>query len=698
MKKLFLGMLAIVGMIATSCVQEQDLVANAAGEAVAVSFNVGTPAMRANFSDGATATHLQYAVYDANGNILSDLTVLDGDITGGSTTVTLQLVTGNNYSVLFWAAAPNAPYTVSFGNNLSEATMTVDYTAPVCSDENRDAFYTLLPIEVKGAMTVGADLKRPFAQLNIGTNDYDEATSAGYTVSHAKVATSAYTTLNFADGSVSTLVPVEFAYAAVPTAETFPVATYEYMAMNYLLMAKDPETVDVTFYYATDAQGANEKSRTVGSVPVQRNHRTNLYGALLTSLVTVNVEIKPAYDEPANDVELPAIIALQPITYVEDGVEKTLEGIGYLGTETNAAGEEVPVFGITNGDGLSNINLLMSGVNARNNALYTIEGATVKLLADIDLDKGLDENGERISVAPVGRSDRNVKNPFKGTFDGNGHTIKNLYQNGWDFGYELGSWGSLGLFGKLQDATVKNLTIEGFELRVEGGNCGGIAGNAAGNCVFENITVKNSVFCSYNNGVAGILGWPEAGNYLFKDIKIESDVTIAAFWGTYDASLAGVLAEAYTDGTYHFENIEVSCKLDAYNDVISNYKWYLYRHCGMIVGNVDTVKSVDGRTYADPAGCNITCSNVVVNYGDWMNYHYCVPNGNNQGNYRVEPGYSYGGLPANHDHTTCANGECCNELLPFDQLFGGRGNDKGINGVKEYEGVTVNYPASYVRE
>ena len=305
MKKLFLGMLAIAAMVATSCVQEQNLGVNT-GEIAAVSFNVGAPAMRANFSDGSTATHLQYAVYDANGTILNDLTVTNGDITGGSTTVTLQLVTGNTYSVLFWAAAPNAPYTVDLANK----SMEVSYVGATCSDESRDAFYFYDTFTVNGEMSLNADLKRPFAQLNIGTNDYAAATSAGYTVSHAKVSTSAYTTLNFENGTVDGLTTVEFAYAAIPTAETFPVATYEYMAMNYLLMAKDPETVEVTFYYATDAQGANEKSRIVGSVPVQRNRRTNLYGALLTSLATVNVTILEGYDEPAHDVEAATIVAV----------------------------------------------------------------------------------------------------------------------------------------------------------------------------------------------------------------------------------------------------------------------------------------------------------------------------------------------------------------------------------------------------
>ena len=61
MKKLFFGMLAFVSVLATSCQKE---VPEAIAEDAMVTFNIGTPeiATRA-YSDGLTATNLQYAVY-----------------------------------------------------------------------------------------------------------------------------------------------------------------------------------------------------------------------------------------------------------------------------------------------------------------------------------------------------------------------------------------------------------------------------------------------------------------------------------------------------------------------------------------------------------------------------------------------------------------------------------------------------------
>ena len=240
-----------------------------------------------------TATQLQYAVYDANGNILNGLTKTDATIKG-STTVELKLTTGNTYSVIFWAAAEGAPYKVDFANK----TMSVDYSKAVSNDEKRDAFYKYHTFTVEGAQTETIELKRPFAQLNIGAADYAASASAGYTPTQsAVVVKNVYSTLNLASGAVSDDVVAEFALADIKKDETFPVAGNEYLAMNYLLVGADKETVEVEFSY-TD--GSNAKTRTVGSVPVQRNYRTNIYGKLLTSDVDINVEIEPVYVDDFN--------------------------------------------------------------------------------------------------------------------------------------------------------------------------------------------------------------------------------------------------------------------------------------------------------------------------------------------------------------------------------------------------------------
>ena len=296
-------------LFATSC-QNEDLFGGSTSETSSVSFSIGTPEISTRaFSDGATATVLQYAVYDAADNELNELTVSEekGNTLEihGSTTVELKLTTGNTYSVIFWAAAPDAPYTVDFENK----EMTVDYSAVSSNDENLDAFYKLHTFTVKGNQSETIELKRPFAQLNIGTNDYEDSRKAGYVPTLSAVTVkNIYNTLDLWTGAVDGYEEVSFDYAAIPAGEKFPVAGYDYLAMNYLLVAADKDVINVDFYY-TESADADAKVRTVGSVPVQRNYRTNLYGQLFTSDVDVNIVINPEYDEPAYEGDEIEIIA-----------------------------------------------------------------------------------------------------------------------------------------------------------------------------------------------------------------------------------------------------------------------------------------------------------------------------------------------------------------------------------------------------
>ena len=912
MKKLMMAVAAF-GMLLTSCQNDLDFVQNA-GETSTVSFSVGTPeiATRA-YSDGLTAKVLQYAVYDSEGNILSDLTETDATI-NGSTTVNLQLTTGDSYAVIFWAAAENAPYTVNFDTK----TMTVSYDGAKSNDEARDAFYKYHTFTVTGAQTETVELRRPFAQLNIGTSDYTASENAGYVPTTSAVTVkNVYTTLSLADGAATGETEAVFAANAIPEGEQFPVAGYEYLAMNYLLINSEKEVVDVEFTYA-DANN-DAKTRTVGSVPIQRNHRTNIYGQLLTSDVDINVEIKPEYDDDDKygaidgqvyvkvstieefnaafaDENVDIIIltadlvldtpltraAADPVLTVSANKTLTIDLNGKkLSATSSATGKNYNMFDVRGtltvkngtmeyehkGDNMGwnnfaelfyvgfNGTLNLDGVTAKNlggsdmayvidmvnatNITVNVENSTLEStyipirvfnnsktgvnnvsikkstlkgkycfwvqywLADdrdeatlaqtlkldifnsaddesdkntfvyandydapvlygfneavyfdefgqlisfftpiegvegvaldaegnyvITADEGMaaisalvaaDENGfegktivlntdidlanvktNGNSFAPIGStgerdgSNRLICNPFKGTFDGKGKTISNLYQSGWDMGYEWQKYGSIGLFAELEGATVKNVVLDGFEAQIEGGDISFVAGSATGTCVFENIEIKNGKIGTYNNGIGGIIGWSGAGNYTFKNITIGSDVVLGGLWGSFDSSIGGIVGQAEPGATYNFENVEINCRIDAYNDCTASYDYYLYRMCGMIIGRCEKTTTINGSNYPDLSQYNMSFNNVTVNYGTWMNYHYCEPTpGHNNGRgMRIEPGYAYDGLPADFDHSQCVDNHY--NCIPFDQLIGGA--QLGVKGLREVDGVTVNYPTEY---
>jgi hypothetical protein len=138
--------------------------------------------------------------------------------------------------------------------------------------------------------------------------------------------------------------------------------------------------------------------------------------------------------------------------------------------------------------------------------------------------------------------------------------------------------------------------------------------------------------------------------------------------------------------------------MDVINDITSNYKWCLYRVSGMIIGNTNTTETKYNEVVTATA-TNVTCKNVTVTYGDWMNYHYCQGYWN-RGWGRYESSDYVGGVDQNEPHNH-ADGESHKVCIPFDQLFGGSSNGSGhypVKGLAEFPGVTVNYPYSYATE
>ena len=479
-KKFFSG-LVLAAMLFTTACENQDL--NSVFGDTTVTFNISTPeiATRA-YSDGQTATVLQYAVYDANGNYLSAFTKYDDSIQGGSASVPLSLTTGNTYSVVFWAEAAGAPYNVDFENK----TMTVDYNNAISNDENRDAFYAVETFKVAGSGSKTIELRRPFAQLNIGTADYQLSANAAYAPTQSKVVVDAYDTMNLLSGKViGTAATRTFAYNAIPSGQQFPVANHTYMAMNYLLVPADKEVVEVDFAFI-DASGV-EKELTVGAVPVQRNYRTNIYGSLLTSTVDINVEIKPEYDDDL--------------------------GVYYEGAEG--------AYYVTNANGL---NYIAEQINSGNE-----EWADVNIALDGDIDLAdfvLTRSAEESNWTPIG----GPENPFTGTFDGKGYTIKNLAlveaeaKEGKAF---------IGFFGYAEDATIKNVTFENVYINIpcldidhSQGHIGAVAGSLEGTSTIEDVTVKGDiqVYATQEaNGasrVAVVAGGNSFGNVTMKNVHV----------------------------------------------------------------------------------------------------------------------------------------------------------------------------------
>ncbi len=215
----------------------------------------------------------------------------------------MRLANGKTYDMLFWAQADGAPYTFTPATQQ----VTVDYTAAVGQDEKRDAFFKAETLTVDGTIDKTIQLRRPFAQLNIGAQDFEDAKKAGFEATQTTVTVdNVYTTLNLLTGAVEDETSVTYAAANLPT-EGFPVSltpAAKYMSMDYLLVAADKALTNVTF---TATNGSHNVERHYTNVPVQRNFRTNIYGNILTEEANFNIEIVPGFDTP--DYNFEAVVA-----------------------------------------------------------------------------------------------------------------------------------------------------------------------------------------------------------------------------------------------------------------------------------------------------------------------------------------------------------------------------------------------------
>ncbi len=302
---------------------------------------------------------------------------------------------------------------------------------------------------------------------------------------------------------------------------------------------------------------------------------------------------------------------------------------------------------IANADQLAAFGAIVGGMDGQTQDSF--EGKTVKLVADVNLGDKESENNPDLIFYPIGyyNSTGSYKkvsggsvtssvSSFEGTFDGNGHTVKNFYQNTWEMfgGYNSGYSGTpnhyndaKGLFGYVYNGTIKNLTVDNFSSDGEFTPTGVIAAYAC-NSTFENIAITNCNPRVYNTGNGGIVGIggnsndPDTYKLTFTNITIDNTNKITALWGSWDVACGGLVGMFRGAGHVYMTNCHVAAQLDVYNDVCGNYQYYWYRYSGMMVGtNKNMITDKDG--YTVPETSKFHAENCTVHFGDWNDYYYC---------------------------------------------------------------------------
>ena len=408
-------------------------------------------------------------------------------------------------------------------------------------------------------------------------------------------------------------------------------------------------------------------------------------------------------------------------------------------------GKESPYY-IANADQLWSFSQIVGGM-ADGIEQDSFAGKTVTLLADINLGDDEEHNNDALIFYPIGYNSDDGKYEktgvavstgfytFKGTFDGNGHTISNFYQNTWEMKGDNTHYDAtlqyyldgMGLFGKIYGGTVKNLTVKNFSSDGEYTTTGVIAAYADG-ATFENIAIFNCnprVYNIGNGGIVGCVGWYAKEANLktsFKNITVDNSNKISALWGSYDVACGGIVGQYYptsgqssaeypVNGGVHFDNCHISAQMDVYNDVCGNYQYYAYRYAGMLIGSVRENETVNGHVYPKMDG--ITASGCTVHFGTWNDYYYCEFEKNGHPSYSGPDDYKFSRIPhseinftdtndngiidteeerasvtgCKHEHTAAEDQQCV--YLEFNNLVTGYGWGVTTKAVGDLAGVTI---------
>jgi len=235
----------------------------------------------------------------------------------------------------------------------------------------------------------------------------------------------------------------------------------------------------------------------------------------------------------------------------------TIQG-GTFNTPMTGSGTETDPYQISTADQLKLFRDIVNGSNGQTQN----RGAYAVLTADIDL------NNE--PWTPIG-PDRD--SAYTGTFDGQGHTVKNLSVT------VNVQPGRAGLFGCVKDGTIRKLTVAGsVSCTANQGWCGGIAGYAMDETI-ENCASLCTVSCTgIDARVGGIVGLVD---YNSRTLIIRDCYNIGKITGSGDAGgicgfyMNGKISNCYNVGEITGSGYVSKIAVSAYNDSRPTNCYYL---------------------------------------------------------------------------------------------------------------------------
>ena len=287
-----------------------------------VSFKISTGEIATKaIADGGNITVLHWELYGSDDIETAAAPFGEGTVkdTDGNKSfdLNLRLVADQDYKIVFWAETEHGA--THYDTKDLRSVKINTYSDENANDESRAAFFGSYAFHTENGVKVEqkVTLKRPFAQINLGTTNYE--TSLNQVNGGKLIVESTEMTVNAIANSFNTLAgvgesvnfdgKVTFKAAATPNGaadqdEKKLVVNnkdFYWIGMNYLIVEGESDLINVDVVLNTN-MGVVE--HTIENVPVKENFRTNILGDFLT----VGAEFEIVVDERFNgDVILPMV-------------------------------------------------------------------------------------------------------------------------------------------------------------------------------------------------------------------------------------------------------------------------------------------------------------------------------------------------------------------------------------------------------
>ena len=288
-------------------------------------------------------------------------------------------------------------------------------------------------------------------------------------------------------------------------------------------------------------------------------------------------------------------------------------------------------------------------------------GVHYKQTGNIDFENAtLTPIGNVSSAGNANNASSPTGNAFSGTFDGGNHTVKNFSAN-----VTVADNGVYGLFGYVQNATIKNLSVEA-DLTLKAAataDAGVLAGTVAGSTI-ENVTVNATLTvpgADVDNkrftvgGIAGfVFGTPDAPS-LIKDCTVTATATVESGKNTKNGATCVHYGGIVGFSTTASGVTEIACTLDhcVNNGTITAKSG---RSAGIVAAaNLATLikNCVNNATHTN-SFANARIAQIVCNLGNYSGVVDCTALFNGDETY-LEGGTNTGTIITGFDPSTDGN-------------------------------------------